>query len=565
MKIFGFNIFGTNNEKEDELPSFSTPVVDDGALTVAAGGSYGTVIDLDGNLSSDIALINKYRDMSLYPEIDSAITDIINEMIIFDPEKNQIVEIITDHIDELPPKIKELINEEFKTVLNLLHFNVQAHDIARRNYIDGRLYFHAIIDPTVPEIGIQELRYLDPRKIKKIREVANATTPQGSSALEGQDSVLKVVNEYYVYNERGLTSSTDSKNVYGGQTTAGVKIASDAVIHTTSGMTDASNKLVLSHLHKAIKNLNMLRSIEDASLIYRLARAPDRRIFYIDVGNLPRNKADQYLREMMLKHRNKMTYDSASGEVKDDRKHITLLEDYWFPRRADGRSTEVTTLPGGQSVGVLEEMEYFKAKLYQSLNVPYSRTNPDAAYSLGRATEISRDEVKFSKFIDRLQLRFNDLFIKILRVQLACRGIMSPDEWDMFKYKVQFRYSKDNLFEEMKTAELRDSRMTQLQIADQFVGVYYSHEWIKRNILMQNDAEIERIAQEIELEQEMIAARAAETMMKNGIDPDNPSNADPNADPNQSDGNPVGGNDKKKPPPKKGKSINKKSKDKKKK
>lgn len=551
MKIFGFQIgLSNDNEKQDDLPSIAPAIVPDGSLTVAAGGSYGTVIDLDGTVNNDALLITKYRDMALHPEIDSAITDIINEMIIFDPEKNSIVEINLDHVDELDDNVKRIIENEFAEILRLLHFNIQAHDVARRNYVDGRMYWHVIVDPNNPLLGIQELRYLDPRKIKKIREVTNV--PLNQNSIAGAETIQKVRQEYYIYNEKGFMNSDPSKmNNATSTATTGIRISPDAIIHITSGMTDAQGKLVLSHLHKAIKPLNMLRSIEDAALIYRLARAPDRRIFYIDVGDMPLAKQEQYLRNVMANYRNRLVYDAATGEVKDERKHMTLLEDFWFPRRGNGQTTQVDTLPGGQSVGVIEEMEYFKAMLYQSLNVPYSRTNPDQAYSLGRATEISRDEVKFAKFIDRLQMKFNDLFIKILRVQLALRQIMAPDQFDFIKYKIKFKYSKDNLFEEMKQAELRDSRMTQLQIADQYVGVYFSHKWIKKMILMQNDREIAEIEQDNEIEQEMLAIRREQEMIQNGIDPDNPGGAPPD---DGEDGPPSNGGGSSK----KGKSINKK-------
>lgn len=512
--FFGYKFnFGGKNQEEDKaenLPGFSLPSVDDGTITVAAGGSYGTVVDLDGSVRNEAQLITKYRSMALHSEIDSAILDIINDMIILDPEKNQIVECILDSVDEIDDPVKEAIINEFKNILLLLHFNIQAHDVARRYYIDGRMYWHAVIDPKDTSLGIRELRYLDPRKIRKIREVTNKRLDGVTSGFEGSETIQKVKQEYYIYNEKGFEQKSQNQGAYTGQATSGIKIAPDAVIYTTSGIVDENNKVVLSHLNKAIKPLNMLKSIEDAALIYRLARAPDRRIFYIDTGNLPRLKAEEYLRDMMVKHKNRLSYDSSTGEIRDERKHMTLLEDYWFPRRADGRTTEVSTLPGGQNQGVLEEIEYFRAQLYKSLNVPFSRTNPDASFSMGRATEISRDEVKFSKFIDRLQISFSDFFVKILRVQLALKQIMSPEEFDEIKYKIQFRYSKDNMFEEMKKAELRDSRMTQLQVADQFASVYFSHYWIKKNILMQSDREIAEILEQQEQEQELAQAKAIE-------------------------------------------------------
>ena len=414
IRLFGYKIGKEDAQKEAErIPSFAPPPNDDGAIEVAPGGSYGTFVDLEGTAKSEGELVTRYRDLSLQAEVESAIEDIVNEAIIFEEHKAP-VEINLDRL-KLPDSLKKKIRDEFIIVLKLLDFNNMAYDIFKRWYIDGRLYYHMMIDEEKSRDGIKELRYIDPRRIRKIRE------PIKKHQLVNQIPSATGYNEYYIYMHIGVTGSA---NIH-----QGIKISKDSICYVHSGMMDQRNRMILSHLHKAIKPMNQLRMLEDATVIYRLARAPERRVFYIDVGNLPKMKAEQYLRDMMIKHKNRLVYDASTGEVRDDRKHMTMLEDFWLPRREGSRGTEISTLPGGQNLGQMEDVEYFRRKLYKALNVPTSRLQAETNFNFGRANEITRDEIKFSKMIDRLRVRFSQLFDKILETQLLLKGIMDKEEW----------------------------------------------------------------------------------------------------------------------------------------
>lgn len=482
-ELFGFEFKRKNQKVIDEIQSFAPKETDDGAVVVAAGGAFGTYVDLDGTVRTEAELVTKYREMSLHPECDSAVDEIINESISIDEEV--IVQINLENVKNISPQIKKIVTEEFQNCLNLLQFNSHAYDIYRRWYVDGRLYYHVLVDEKNPKEGIKELRYVDPRKIRKVREVSKKKVPNGNS---GDAVISRVANEYFIFNDKGFNYG----NRTSGPTTSGLKIAKDSVLHVVSGLTDNQGTMVLSYLHKAIKALNQLRTLEDALVIYRLARAPERRIWYIDVGNLPKMKAEQYVRDIMVKHKNRLIYDAASGEIRDDRKFMTMLEDYWLPRREGGRGTEVTTLPGGQTLGQMDDVLYFQKKFLQTLNVPVSRLNSDALFSIGRATEITRDELKFARFIIRLRSRFSQLFLKMLEKQLVLKGIMTPDDWGAFTNDIKFDYAKDNYFTELKDAEIAQGRIQLAGAFQDFAGKYYSHDWIRRNVLQQTDVDIEK-------------------------------------------------------------------------
>jgi hypothetical protein len=492
MRLFGFEL--KKDAPIDPLPSFAPKEQDDGAVVIAAGGAYGVYVDLDGTVRTEAELVTKYREMSLQPEVDSAIDEIVNESMSIDEEK--VVQIILDGL-EVSDKVKKAITEEFNNVLKILNFNKVAYEIYRRWYIDGRLYYHAIIDEKDPTAGIKELRYVDPRKIRKIREIARRRAVGGA---EGVDTLIpRVQNEYYIFNDKGFAYGNRSV----GPTATGLKISKDSIVHIVSGLSDTQGTMVLSYMHKAIKALNQLRTLEDALVIYRLARAPERRIWYIDVGNLPKIKAEQYVRDIMVKHKNRLIYDGTTGEVRDDRKFQTMLEDYWLPRREGGRGTEVTTLPGGQTLGEMDDVLYFQKKLYQTLNVPVNRLNSDALFSLGRATEVTRDELKFSRFIARLRNRFSVLFTSILEKQLVLKGIMSIEDWQQLAPEVKYHFAKDNYFTELKNAEVLQNRSSLMMNYEQggFLGKYYSHEWARKNILQQTDEDIEEQDEQIGEEQ----------------------------------------------------------------
>lgn len=481
MELFGFE-FKRKVTPDKEPQSFVPPNnSEDGAVVVSAGGAYGTYVDLDGTIRTEAELVSRYREMSLQPECDSAIDEIVNESITIITEED-IVKINLDSID-LSPQLKKTITAEFNHCLRLIEFDKYAYEIYRRWYIDGRLYYHVIIDEKNTAAGIKELRYIDPRKIRKIREIQKKRSKDAPSEV----ILTKTVNEYFIYNDKGFNVGNRSIST----NSTGLKIAKDSIIHVVSGLTDNQGSMVLSHLHRSIKPLNQLRTLEDALVIYRLARAPERRIWYIDVGNLPKMKAEQYVRDIMVKHKNRLIYDAQSGEIRDDRKFMTMLEDYWLPRREGGRGTEVTTLPGGQNLGQMDDVLYFQKKFLQSLGVPVSRLNSDALFSIGRATEITRDELKFDKFIVRLRARFTHLFLKMLEKQLVLKGITTIEDWQNLQTQIKFDFAKDNYFAELKEAEIRQGRTIQARELQDVAGKYISHRWVRKNVLRQSDEEIE--------------------------------------------------------------------------
>lgn len=485
LGLFGFEIRRRADEEREEkqLESFAPEVADDGAVVVAAGGAYGTYVDMEGSAKTEADLVSKYREMSLHPEVEAAIDDIVNEAVVDDDIKAS-VQVNLDQLNA-PTSIKKKIDEEFNNILQLLDWTYMSYETFKRWYVDGRLYYHVMIDPEAPKDGIQELRYIDPRKIRKVREIKK------DKDLSSVAQVVKKTAEYFIYNDKGFGSGPSG--AYQGSQSTGLKIAKDSIVHTTSGITDTRTTLVLSHLHKAIKPLNQLRTLEDAAVIYRISRAPERRIFYIDVGNLPKMKAEQYLRDMMVRHKNKIVYDATTGELRDDRKFMTMLEDFWLPRREGGRGTEITTLPGGQNLGEMTDVEYFQKKLYQSLNVPISRLEPGEGFNIGRSSEITRDELKFHRFVERLRRRFNILFLKILEKQLLLKSIITSEDWVEFSDKIKFNYARDNYFAELKETEILNERLQALQTIAPFVGEYYSVDWVRRNVLKQSDEDIKAI------------------------------------------------------------------------
>jgi hypothetical protein len=487
FSLFGFEIARKKSEEDQSVQqTFSPPSNDDGALQITSAAYYGTYVDLDGTAKNEVELISRYREMAMQPEIESAIDDIMNEAIVQDDD-GKIINIVLDDLKQTD-KIKKAIKEEFNVVLRLLNYNNMAHDIFRRYYIDGRLFYHIIIDRENPTQGIKELRYIDPRKIRKVREMKKKKDERTGVEM------LDVVNEYYIYNDKVVTGSSSN---YG---PVGVRITTDSIISVVSGLMDSRRAVVLSYLHKAIKPLNQLRMIEDATVIYRISRAPERRIFYIDVGNLPKLKAEQYLRDIMVKYKNKLVYDANTGEVRDDRKFLSMMEDFWLPRREGNKGTEITTLPGGQNLGELEDVKYFQKKLYGSLNVPISRLEPGEGFSLGRSTEVTRDELKFSKFVDRIRNRFSDLFDQALRVQCVLKGICTNDEFEEFKEYIHYDFMKDNNFSELKEAELMTNRLSLLGAVDPYTGRYFSQKWIQQNVLRLTDDDIEEMQKQIEQE-----------------------------------------------------------------
>ena len=502
MDIFGFEIKRKDTEEKEQKKrvSFVPPSNDDGSLVVAEGGVYGTYIDLDGTIRTEAELVTKYRAIALDPIVDLAIQDIVNEAIVEDSDEETIA-LMLDDLD-VPKNIKSKIQDEFNNLLNLLEFNSLSYEIFRRWYIDGRLYYHVMIDEDKPKEGIKELRYVDPRNIKKVREVKKEKTKEGVN-------VERIVAEYYVYNKTGFLKNSGSYSNYsiaGASTSSagqqGLKIAKDSIVYCTSGFQGAENSLILSYLHKAIRPMNQLRSLEDSLVIYRISRAPERRIFYVDVGGLPKAKAEQYLRDIMAKFKNKVVYDSETGEIRDDRKFMTMLEDFWLPRREGGRGTEITTLPGGQNLGDIDDILYFQNLLYRSLNVPATRLQPDQTFSLGRATEITRDEVKFSKFITRLRNKFSTLFMKLLERQLILKGICTAEDWKDWEYNIDFKFAIDNYFSEMKEMEMLRDRLGLLRDMDEYVGKYYSHEYVRRYVLQQTEDEANTIDEQIKKEKD---------------------------------------------------------------
>jgi len=484
-ELFGFSI--TRSKKTaDPKQSFTQPQADDGTQTVAAGGYFGSYLDMEGTAKSEADLIRRYREIALHPECDMAIEDIVNEAVV----ANELKEAVKVNVDNLPygDEVRRKVEDEFQEVLNLMNFNTKGHDIFRRWYVDGRIYYQKIIDRNSPKKGITELKYIDPRKIKKIREVRKKR-PEGAGP-----NMLSVVDEfveYYMFNEKGVAGQTSG---------SGIKIAPDTIAFCPSGLIDQNKNIVLSYLHKAIKPVNQLRMIEDAAVIYRIARAPERRIFKIDVGNLPKVKAEQYLRDVMARYRNKLVYDAATGEIRDDRNYMSMLEDFWLPSREGGRGTDITTLPGGQNLGEITDIEYFRAKLYRSLNVPVSRLEGSQGFSLGRSTEITRDELKFTKFVQRLRKKFTELFNDLLRTQLILKGVINEQDWMKVKERLNYDFLQDGHFAELKQSEMLLERLRLADAMRDYVGKYYSVEYIRKNVLRQNEREMEEIDNQIKKE-----------------------------------------------------------------
>ena len=500
-ELFGFEIKRKSEKEEQNIPSFISPEADDGSIDIAATGTAASsYIDLSGSARSEAELVQKYRGMLQQPEVAQAVDDIVNEAVSISSDQ-KVVECVTDDVDQ-PDNIKKKIREEFDTVLKLLDFSSTGYDTFQKWYVDGRVNYHVMIDVKQPRKGIQELRYIDPRKIRKIREFDNQKT---GSAQAGDNKFLtkRIKNEYYLYSEKGFLAQSGSVQGVGNNTDLqGLKIAKDSIVNANSGLLNENNSLIISNLHKAIKPLNQLRMMEDAVVIYRISRAPERRIFYIDVGNLPKMKAEQYLRDMMTKHKNRLVYDASTGDVKDDRRHMSMTDDFWLPRREGGKGTEITTLPGGQNLGELDDVLYFQKRLFKALNVPISRMETENSFSLGRATEISRDEIKFSKFISRLRSRFSTLFDKVLEKQLILKGIIKPEEWNDIQASLRYDFMQDNYFEELKESEVLRERLNLLRDIDDYVGKYYSAEWVRKNVLMMNEDEIETMRDEIRQDEE---------------------------------------------------------------
>ena len=489
-ELFGFRIERPKNDGGSEV-SFATPTPDDGTIDVAGGGFFGQILDTDGRDKSDHDLIRRYRDIAQQAECDAAIEDIVNEGIVSN-EDDQAVEVVLERLP-FPNKIKRKIREEFSEVLRLLNFEQKGHDIFRRWYVDGRVYYHKVIDTKNPRKGITDLRWIDPNKIKKVRDVKKKT----NQAL-GVEMIEKV-EEYYIYNEQ-------SKPPPGGgaQTVSqGLKIASDAITYVPSGIIDGNTGRVISYLHKAIKPVNQLRMIEDALVIYRISRAPERRIFYIDVGNLPKIKAEQYLKDVMNRYRNKLVYDANTGEIRDDRNQMSMLEDFWLPRREGGRGTEITTLPGGANLGEIEDIVYFQRKLYRSLNVPVSRLESESGFNLGRATEITRDELKFTKFVQRIRKKFVPVFTDILKTQLLLKGVIAIDDWPEIQEHIQYDFLQDGHFTELKEAELLKERLDMLDQMQSYMGTFFSKDYVWKKVLRFNDQEVDKMQAQIRKETEM--------------------------------------------------------------
>ena len=505
-QLFGYSL--ERAKKVPKGPSFVQKDSMDGSQPIVGGGYYGYSVDFDGTIRNDYELITRYREMVMNPECDSAVDDIVNEAICgnFDDVP---VELELSNL-KVSDKIKKLMREEFDEILRLLDFENRSYEIFRRWYVDGRLFYHKVIDPKKPSDGLCELRYIDPRKIRKVTEY-DKKRPEQLRSEDINTQLTQKSADYFLYNPKGLKNSTNQ----------GMKITTDSITYCHSGVQDLNKNMTLSHLHKAIKAVNQLRMIEDSLVIYRLSRAPERRIFYIDVGNLPKNKAEQYLREVMGRYRNKIVYDSNTGEIKDDKKFMSMMEDFWLPRREGGRGTEITTLPGGQNLGELEDVKYFQKKLYKSLNVPNSRLETETTFNIGRAAEITRDEVKFQKFVSRLRKRFSELFMDLLKAQVVLKGVITLEEWEEMKTHIQFDYVADNYFSELKDIEIRNERMNQVNTMDPYVGKYFSVEYMRREVLKQTDQEIIEIDKQIDAEMEagIIQDPAELAAMEAGVDP----------------------------------------------
>ena len=496
-QLFGFQI----NRKEGQKGQSPVPPSADEPVSIAAGGYFGTYVDTDATARNEFELIRRYRDMSLHPEVDSAVDEIVNEFVVSDAN-DSCVEVDLNNL-EVGAGVKKKIRDEFDKIKQMLNFDNRAHEIIRSWYIDGKLYYHKVIDLDNPKKGILELRYIDPLKIRKVRQKLgkDSQDPRINRAIKGTALEYEWGNyiDYFLYNPKGYLRGGALGPVGDMSNSQGIKIAADSIAFCSSGLQDLNKRMHLSFLHKGIKSLNQLRMIEDALVIYRLSRAPERRIFYIDVGNLPKVKAEQYLRDVMARYRNKLVYDASTGEIRDDKKHMSMLEDFWLPRREGGRGTEITTLPGGQNLGELKDVEYFKKKLYNSLNLPPSRlTDDNKGFNLGKTTEVLRDELKFTKFIGRLRKRFGELFHDILKTQLILKGVISPEDWDDMKEHIQYDFLFDNHFNELKEQELMMQRINLATQMDPFVGKYFSIEYIRKQVLQQNEKEYKEIQKQMD-------------------------------------------------------------------
>ena len=490
-RLFGFSI----ENSEPVSPTVVSPVPpnnEDGVDHYLTSGFFGSYVDIEGVYRTEYDLIKRYREMALHPECDSAIEDVVNEAIVSDTNDSP----ITIELSNLSASdgIKDKIRKEFKYILELLDFDKKSHEIYRNWYIDGRLYYHKVIDLKRPELGIQEMRYIDSLKMRYVRQAKKTDNDKYKLSNRNVDNPMDYefpeIEEYFIYNPKmTYPTGTPAPGALGGSS-SGIKMSKDSITYCTSGLVDRNKGSTLSYLHKAIKSLNQLRMIEDSLVIYRLSRAPERRIFYIDVGNLPKVKAEQYLRDVMNRYRNKQVYDSATGEIRDDKKFMAMLEDFWLPRREGGRGTEITTLPGGQNLGEITDIEYFKKKLFRSLNVPTSRMDGEGGFNLGRSSEILRDEVKFSKFVARLRKRFSVMFSDMLKTQLILKNIITPEDWEIMNEHIQYDFLYDNHFAELKNTELLNERLTMVATAEPYIGKYFSQDYVRRNILRQTDIEI---------------------------------------------------------------------------
>jgi hypothetical protein len=488
-ELFGFTIQKAQKDLGPREKTFTDPTPDDGAIEIAGGGFFSSVLDTDGRERNDLDLIRRYRDISMQSECDAAIEDIVNEGII--SNLNDIP--VNIDLTNLPynDKIKNRIRAEFMEVLRLLNFNEKGHDIFRRWYIDGRMFYHKVIDNKDPQKGLTNLRYIDPSKIRKVRETKKDPDP----SINGVEMVTKV-DEYFIYSDKGFASAGTQGN------DQGIKISADSIVYVPSGLLDNNSGRVISYLHKAIKPVNQLRMIEDAIVIYRISRAPERRIFYIDVGNLPKVKAEQYLKDVMNRYRNKLVYDATTGEIRDDRNHMSMLEDFWLPRREGGRGTEITTLPGGSNLGEIDDIVYFQRKLYRSLNVPISRLEAENGFSMGRASEITRDELKFTKFVQRIRKKFTPLFTDLLKTNLLLKGIISPEDWPRMQEHIQYDFMEDGHFAELKDAELLNDRIQTLDGIQSYIGTFFSKEYVLKKVLNMTDAEVQEMRTQIAKELE---------------------------------------------------------------
>jgi len=523
-KLFGFSI----EDNEPKSPTTLSPVPpnnEDGVDHYLSSGFFGSYVDIEGVYRTEFDLIKRYREMALHPEVDSAIEDIVNEAIVSDSNDSP-VQIELSNLNA-SDGIKKRIRQEFKHILDLLDFDKKSHEIYRNWYIDGRLYYHKVIDIKKPEEGIQELRYIDAMKMRFVRENKNKMddNQRRLSSVANQNPLeyaFPEIEEYYIYTPK---ASYPIGNPTAVSADKGIRFAKDSITYCTSGLVDRTKGTTLSYLHKAIKAVNQLRMIEDSLVIYRLSRAPERRIFYIDVGNLPKVKAEQYLRDVMMRYRNKLVYDANTGEIRDDKKYMAMLEDFWLPRREGGRGTEISTLPGGQNLGEITDIEYFKKKLFRALNVPPSRMDGEGGFNLGRSSEILRDELKFTKFVGRLRKRFSNMFNDMLRTQLLLKNIVTPEDWEVMSEHIQYDFLYDNHFSELKDAELLTERLNLVSTAEPYVGKYFSQDYLRRKILRQTDVEI--------LEQDALI----EKEIKEGIIPD------PNAPVDPETGAPLNGGD----------------------